>query len=118
MTQRSGKAPAKYKQIAADLRVRIEGGEWLVDAQLPTEPELAVQYGAAVGTVSKALKLLEDLRMTETLQGSGTFVRSPQAVEAAGPEDVRKLVSEFEDVRQQLGKVEERLAALEAQRPQ
>jgi DNA-binding GntR family transcriptional regulator len=81
MVQRGGRRPAKYRQIAADLRARIERGDWPVDAQMPTQPELSVQYSAALGTIDKALGVLRELGIAETVQGMGTFVRKPSPSE-------------------------------------
>lgn len=115
MAQQAGGTSAKYRQIAADLRARIERGEYPVGAQLPTKPELEKRYGVALGTIDNALGVLRDLGMAETRQGMGTFVLS-QLAEESEPELVSRLVSDFEDVRQRLGKVEERLQALEGER--
>ena len=47
------------KAIADDLRRRIAAGEWEHGAQLPTNAQIAEQYGHARRTVSKAMKILE-----------------------------------------------------------
>jgi DNA-binding GntR family transcriptional regulator len=77
MAHRGGRHPAKYRQIAGDLRARIERGEWVVGDKMPTQAELSARYdGAAVGTIDKALGVLRELGMAETRQGMGTFVLS------------------------------------------
>jgi GntR family transcriptional regulator len=63
-----------YRQIAEDLRQKIESGELGHGAQLPTELELREQYDASRNTVRDAIKLLITRRLVETRPGQGTFV--------------------------------------------
>jgi GntR family transcriptional regulator len=63
-----------YHQIADDLRGRIETGELLPGAQLPTELELREKYEASRNTIRDAIKRLTSLGLVETRPGQGTFV--------------------------------------------
>lgn len=63
-----------YRQIAEDLRARIESGAITRGAKLPTESELRVSYGAARNTVRDAVKLLASRGLVVTRPGLGTFV--------------------------------------------
>jgi GntR family transcriptional regulator len=63
-----------YRQIAEDLRARIESGAIAQGAKLPTESDLRVGYGAARNTVRDAVKLLASRGLVETRPGLGTFV--------------------------------------------
>ena len=63
-----------YRQIAEDLRLRIEAGELPRAAQLPTEMELRKQYDASRNTVRDAIKWLITRGLVETRPGQGTFV--------------------------------------------
>lgn len=63
-----------YRQIAADLRSKIEAGELPRGAQLPTEIELRDQYEASRNTVRDAVKWLITRGLVETRPGQGTFV--------------------------------------------
>jgi GntR family transcriptional regulator len=63
-----------YRQIAEDLREKIESGELGHGAQLPTELELREQYDASRNTVRDAVKWLITRRLVETRPGQGTFV--------------------------------------------
>jgi GntR family transcriptional regulator len=67
-------AEPMYRQIAEDLRGKIEGGEIAAGAQLPTEIELMEQYDASRNTVRDAIKLLTARDLVETRPGQGTFV--------------------------------------------
>lgn len=63
-----------YRQIAEDLRHKIESGELSHGTQLPTELELRDQYGASRNTIRDAVKLLATRGLVETRAGQGTFV--------------------------------------------
>jgi GntR family transcriptional regulator len=63
-----------YRQIAEDLRQKIESGELARGSQLPTELELRELYDASRNTVRDAVKLLITRGLVETRPGQGTFV--------------------------------------------
>jgi GntR family transcriptional regulator len=63
-----------YRQIADDLRTKIESGELPQGSQLATETELKEQYSASRNTVRDAIKWLTVLGLVETRPGQGTFV--------------------------------------------
>lgn len=64
-----------YLQIAELLARQLKAGFWRVGERLPTEAELSRQLGVAVGTLRKALALLEEQGTLERIQGSGTYVK-------------------------------------------
>jgi GntR family transcriptional regulator len=68
-----------YRQIAADLRKKIEAGELPPGRKLPSEVELREEYGrdgrdVSRNTVRDAIKLLVARGLVETRPGQGTFV--------------------------------------------
>jgi GntR family transcriptional regulator len=64
-----------YRQIADDLRQKIENGELAPGSQLPTELELRERYGnASRNTVRDAIKWLTGRGLVTTQPGRGTFV--------------------------------------------
>jgi GntR family transcriptional regulator len=65
-----------YRQIAEDLRQKIESGELGHGSQLPTELELRDEYEASRNTVRDAVKWLTTRGLVETRPGQGTFVVS------------------------------------------
>jgi GntR family transcriptional regulator len=67
-------AEPMYRQIADDLRGKIDSGEIAHGAQLPTEIELMDEYSASRNTVRDAIKLLTTRGMVEPRPGQGTFV--------------------------------------------
>jgi GntR family transcriptional regulator len=77
-------ALARAKPLPIDLQIselltrQIRAGHWRAGERLPTEAELAVSLGVAVGTLRKSLALLQEQQVLERIQGSGTYVRSSQ----------------------------------------
>ncbi len=67
-------AEPMYRQIADDLRRKIEAGELERGGQLPTEIDLREQYDASRNTVRDAIKWLTTRGLVETRPGQGTFV--------------------------------------------
>jgi GntR family transcriptional regulator len=65
----------RYHRLRDQLAARIAALEWQPHDPLPTEQELALAYDLAVGTVRKAVDLLEREGLVERFQGRGTFVR-------------------------------------------
>jgi GntR family transcriptional regulator len=63
-----------YRQIAEDLRLKIESGELGHGDQLPTELELRQRYDASRNTVREAVKWLITRGLIQTRPGQGTFV--------------------------------------------
>ncbi|MBF9043739.1 UTRA domain-containing protein [Rhodobacterales bacterium HKCCE4037] len=68
-------AVARYLQLAALFRRRIETNEWPVDSRIPTVEELAKECGVANMTIRQALNLLEQEGLIERFRAKGTFVR-------------------------------------------
>ena len=67
-------AEPMYRQIADDLRAKIESGDLAQGSQLATEIELREEYVASRNTVRDAIKWLVTLGLVETRPGQGTFV--------------------------------------------
>lgn len=63
------------RQIAAQLRGHIKGGDWQPGDRLPSIPALATQYGVARQTVQRAIDQLRVEGLVLTKPGTGTFVR-------------------------------------------
>ena len=60
-------------QIAADIARNV----WVPGESISTEAEFAAKHELSLGTVRRALDLLEGEGMVERIRGSGTFVRRP-----------------------------------------
>ncbi|OZI17113.1 FadR/GntR family transcriptional regulator [Bordetella genomosp. 7] len=65
-----------YRQIADQLRVLIQAGEFPVGARLPPERDLALKLGVSRPSVREALIALEVEGLVEVRMGSGIYVRS------------------------------------------
>lgn len=63
-----------YKKVYQDLKDRIQKGEYLRDALLPSEREIGETYQVDRTTVRKALQLLVDEALVEKRAGKGTVV--------------------------------------------
>lgn len=69
--------PRLYRQVADQLRQLIDNGEYGVGSRLPTERELAHQFGLSRPTVREALIALEVEGRVRIRVGSGIYVRAP-----------------------------------------
>lgn len=65
--------------IYDDLHAKIVSGALQVGTRLPTERELAANYGAARNTVRKTMMRLSSEGLVERHVGRGSFVSSPKA---------------------------------------
>lgn len=71
---------ARYRQIADDIRERIESGELPPGWTFPGELTLAEKHGVARGTITRAFDALRAEGLVETIAGRGTQVRHRGAV--------------------------------------
>ncbi|MBB5997315.1 GntR family transcriptional regulator [Streptomonospora salina] len=72
---REGPVPP-YLQIAAVLRTRIADGSIPPGRRIPSLVELEAEFQAARDTLRKAIQVLKDEGLVETVQGMGIFVVS------------------------------------------
>jgi DNA-binding GntR family transcriptional regulator len=80
-------APPKYAQVVAEIRRRIESGEYAPGSLLPSEHQLVDSFGVSRPTIVKSLSALRQDGWIETQQGKGSFVRGRPAL--AGAERTR-----------------------------
>lgn len=66
---------SRYLDIAAQIRTRIEAGEWGPGAKLPRLDDLAKEYSANRDTIGRAIAALESEGYVWAVQGSGIIVR-------------------------------------------
>jgi len=71
-------------QVRDALLERIKDGRWKPGASLPSEIDLYRQLGVSLGTMRKALGVLESEQLIVREPGRGTFVRDHQAAHARG----------------------------------
>lgn len=63
------------EQLFSILKQKIASGEWKNGEKIPSENELAAQYGVSRMSVRSAFQRLTALGLLETKPGDGTFVR-------------------------------------------
>ena len=80
-------APPKYAQVVAEIKRRIERGDYPPGSLLPSEHQLVDEFGVSRPTIVKALSSLRQDGWIDTQQGKGSFVRGRPAL--AGAERTR-----------------------------
>lgn len=65
---------ARYKQVAEMLRDAIKRGEYPPDSTLPSQPDLARQYGLNQSSISRAMAMLQAEGWIRTEHGRGSVV--------------------------------------------
>lgn len=64
-----------YRQIADILRSRIESGQYLKGTRIPTESEIVDTWEVARTTARRAIALLREQGLIETVPQRGSYVR-------------------------------------------
>src|SRR5258708_13489115 len=83
-------APPKYAQVVAEIKRRIESGEYAPGLLLPSEHQLVDSFGVSRPTIVKALSALRQDGWIDTQLGRGSFVRGrPALADADGPRPAR-----------------------------
>lgn len=72
MTDHSALPP--WRRLAEDLRAKITSGQYPAGQRLPSAVHLHQEYGVAVVTARKALRLLVDEGLAVQVVGMGTYV--------------------------------------------
>jgi DNA-binding GntR family transcriptional regulator len=62
-----------YERIAADIRRRIDAGDFPADAPLPSEADLVAEYQVSRNTVRRAYRHLVDAGIVVVRHGAGAF---------------------------------------------
>jgi DNA-binding GntR family transcriptional regulator len=64
----------EYQRIAAELRAKIERGDYAHDVALPSAGALAAEYGVSARTAHRAVRLLVDDGLLVVVPNYGTFL--------------------------------------------
>lgn len=78
----------RYVSIADDLQNQIETGDVRSGDRLPSQHEMAKQYGVSLTTLRSAVDLLEQRGFVRSAHGLGTFARLPEP----GPDNPQVLL--------------------------
>lgn len=81
---REGPVPP-YRQIADELRTRIQNGTIPPGRRIPSTVQLEAEYGVARDTLRKAVQVLKDEGLVETVRGMGIYVAEQPAERQDGP---------------------------------
>jgi GntR family transcriptional regulator len=76
----------RYRQVAEELRRRIEAGAISAGSLLPAESALVREFGVSRGTAREAIAALRSEGLVVTEHGRGTYVRAVFEVRRLGPE--------------------------------
>ena len=63
-----------YEQVDARIRERLVDGQWRPGMMIPSEQQLAAEFGVSQGTVRRAIDVLVSESVLTRRQGTGTFV--------------------------------------------
>jgi GntR family transcriptional regulator len=107
----AGDRQPKYLRIHTNLRERITSGQWPPGSPLPSQRELADEFGVSIMTLRQALQLLTDEGLIDTRHGSGTFAAARYAY------DLGHLRSFASDLSAQGVEITTRLLAAQAVTP-
>jgi DNA-binding GntR family transcriptional regulator len=72
------------------------------------------RYDVALATVTKALSVLSDAGLAETIQGKGTFARKPPP---PGPSGYDLVMERLDDIDERLRRLEELNAGAQGKKP-
>lgn len=81
-----------YRQVAGDLRQKITSGVLPSGQRLPSEPDLAHEYGVGIDALRDALAVLRSEGLVRTVSREGSYVREeadPVVVRIEGPARIR-----------------------------
>lgn len=88
-----------YIQIHNRLRKTVEDGQWQIGDKIPSERELAVQFGVSRMTLRQAVQTLVEEGLLERRVGAGTYVANRKVQERMSG------VTSFTELMEQAGKV-------------
>lgn len=73
------------QEIAADIRSKVESGEWYPGFKLPSTRELALHYEVATGTIDTVLEILKAQGITfDSVAGGRRYVPGAPPEETTG----------------------------------
>ena len=62
-----------FNRVSAELRARVESGEWAPNEQLPNVAELARQHSTSKATMQRVIRSLANEGLLTVTPGWGTF---------------------------------------------
>src|SRR6266702_1144933 len=92
-----------FRRIVDDILDQIEQGILYPKAPLPSARKMAAIYGVGVMTVQRALRELQQLRVTYSIAGKGTFVH-PDIADLRDDAPLRKTLADPGHIRRVLAR--------------
>lgn len=87
--QRGDSGGKEFLRITDELRVRMTDGTYVLRSFLPSQRDLAEEFGVSRDTVQRALRELAGEGWIQSRQGSGTRVVKTQRIQSASPKATR-----------------------------
>jgi DNA-binding GntR family transcriptional regulator len=88
-----------FQRVVDDIITKIETGELHPNARLPSARKMADQYGVGVMTIQRALRELQQMKVTYSVAGRGTFIY-PDFADMRTDAPLRKTVEDTATLRQ------------------
>ncbi|HEX5144954.1 MAG TPA: GntR family transcriptional regulator [Mycobacterium sp.] len=82
-----------FQRIVDDILTKIEQGELYPGAPLPSARKMADLYGVGLMTVQRALRELQQMRVTFSVAGKGTFVH-PELADNSDQAALREAIAD------------------------
>ena len=76
MDKKSKIESPRYHQIATDIASKVVDGHYKVGDKIYARSSIAGQYGVSSETARRAICILSDLNIVETIKGSGVVIKS------------------------------------------
>ncbi|SDN85709.1 GntR family transcriptional regulator [Lentzea jiangxiensis] len=93
MTDNAQSGRVGYRDIADDLRRKIDSGELPPGSRVPGENDITSRYGVAPLTARHALDVLKSEGLIVAKRGSGTFVREFKPIRRVSPDRLKATAS-------------------------
>jgi DNA-binding GntR family transcriptional regulator len=101
-----------YQQVAAVLRAQLQSGVPAPGDKLPSHAQLVEDYGVSLGTIKRALGVLQSEGLIVSRRGEGAFVRSrPPEQSVANRADDSQLQAKIADLTKRVEDLERRVNA-------
>ena len=107
---------AAYQRVVETIKNEIKSGRLPPGAKLPGNRTLAEEHGVALGTLQKALKVLQDEGWLISTPAVGVFVNEPQPARGDDNVSVASIIQQLDDLQATVDALGERMSRLEEAR--
>jgi len=104
---------AAYQRVVETIKNEIKSGRLPPGAKLPGNRTLAEEHGVALGTLQKALKVLQDEGWLIATPAVGVFVNEPQPTPGGADVSVASIIEQLDDLQATVHALGERMSRLE-----